>query len=58
MTWFEALPPLIIVCAGVAGIGTLQGIAHRAYYGKVCLEDRDFRRCILTQSHTGQKSSA
>lgn len=35
MTWLEALPPLVIVAAGIAGMGALQGVAHRAYYGRV-----------------------
>jgi hypothetical protein len=35
MTWLESLPPMMIIAGAVAAMGSLQGIIHRGYYGKV-----------------------
>lgn len=37
MTWFEALPPLIIITLSLGAMGSLQGFVHRRFNdGKVC----------------------
>lgn len=36
MTWFEAVPPMVIIVAAVGAMGSLQGVVHRYFHnGKV-----------------------
>lgn len=46
MTWFEAVVPLIIVCGAIGAMGSLQGVVHRGFEGRVSDLHCD-NRCII-----------
>lgn len=42
MTWFEAIPPLVIITAAIGAMGSLQAVVHRAcHQGKNKKVQRD-----------------